>query len=566
MGWISWRAFFGGTNMSVKSNIALMAAAGWMVAGGLGGQSARADEPSQYLVTVNTSSEPIAAGPYKADWKSLEDQYQVPDWFRDAKFGIWAHWSAQCVPEQGDWYARKMYIEGDPDYKYQIAHYGHPSKVGFKDIDHIWHAENWDADKLMDLYKRAGAKYFCALANHHDNFDCYDSKYQPWNSTRIGPMKDIVGTWAKAARDHGMRFGVSVHASHAWSWFEVAQGADKKGPLAGVPYDGKLTKADGVGTWWEGLDPQDLYAQNHAVGGLQWEWKPGKCTIPDQAYTDKFYNRTIDLINKYHPDLLYFDDTKLPLYPYSDAGLKIAEHYYNQSVASAGGKADVVMCGKGLSPDERKGILWDLERGQTDHIEPLPWQTDTCIGSWHYDVRIFDKHKYKTSTSVIHTLVDNVSKNGNLQLSIPVKPDGTIDSDEIAFLEQMAKWMDINQECIFTTRPWTIYGEGPSTGEAGKGGGNFNEGKQKPLTAEDFRFTQHDKTLYAIEMDWPKTGETVIKSLAVGSPQYPGEIDSVKLLGSDAKLDCTRKEDGLHITLPADKPCDSAFVFKIEPK
>jgi alpha-L-fucosidase len=524
--------------------------------------SARA---ADYLVTVNTSSEPVATGPYHPDWKSLEDQYRVPDWFRDAKFGIWAHWSAQCVPEHGDWYARKMYMEGDDDYKFQIAHFGHPSKVGFKDIDHMWHAENWDPNKLMDLYKRAGAKYFVALANHHDNFDCYDSKYQPWNSTKIGPMKDLVGGWAKAARDHGMRFGVSVHASHARSWFEVSQGSDKKGPLAGVPYDGKLTKADGVGQWWEGLDPQDLYAQNHQVGGLQWEFDPKKSTTPDQAYTDKFYNRTIDLINKYHPDLLYFDDTKLPLYPYSDAGLQIAAHYYNQSV-SANGKADVVMCGKGLSPDERRGILWDLERGQTDKIEPQPWQTDTCIGSWHYDSRIFDKHSYKTAASVIHTLCDNVSKNGNLQLSIPVKGDGSIDADEIAFLENMAKWMDVNQECIFSTRSWTIYGEGPSTHGNASGGGNFNEGKQKPLTAEDFRFTANGKTLYAIEMDWPSGGETIVKSLAMGSPQYTGEVASVVLLGSDAKLEYSRKDDGLHITLPAAKPCDSAFVFKIDAK
>jgi alpha-L-fucosidase len=517
------------------------------------------------VVKVDTSKEPIADGPFKPEWKSLEDQYQVPDWFRNAKFGIWAHWSAQCVPEHGDWYARKMYEEGSDDYKFQIAHYGHPSKVGFKDLDHMWKAENWDADKLMDLYKRAGAKYFCALANHHDNFDCYDSKYQPWNSTKIGPMKDIVGTWAKAARDHGMRFGVSVHASHTWSWFEPSQGADKKGDLAGVPYDGKLTKADGAGTWWEGLDPQDLYAQNHVVGGLQWEWNPKKCTLPDQAYTDKFYNRTIDLVNKYHPDLLYFDDTRLPLYPYSDAGLLIAAHYYNQSL-KASGKVDVVMTGKGLSEDERKGILWDLERGQTDHIEPLPWQTDTCIGDWHYDSRIFEKHKYKTSTSVIHTLLDNVSKNGNLQLSIPVKPDGTIDADEIAFLEKMADWMAINQECIFDTRPWTIFGEGPSAKGGGKGGGNFNEGKQKPLGAEDFRFTANGKTLYAIQMDWPKAGETVIKSLASGSENYKDEIGSVELLGNKSKLDWVRKDDGLHVTLPADKPCDSAFVFKIAAK
>src|SRR5690348_3263841 len=248
--------------------------------------------------------EPVADGPFKADWDSLE-HYECPEWFRDAKFGIWAHWTAQCVPEQGDWYAHRMYISAGPngkpdaDYTYHVEHYGHPSKFGFKDIDHIWHAEHWDPEKLIALYKRAGAKYFVALANHHDNLDCWDSKYQPWNSVKVGPRKDIVAGWEKAARAAGLRFGVTVHASRAWSWYEPAQGSDPSGPLKGVPYDGKMTKADGKGLWWEGLDPQDLYAQNHAPGTkLEWDWDKSKgSSIPDQAYCDKFYNRTIDLIN-----------------------------------------------------------------------------------------------------------------------------------------------------------------------------------------------------------------------------------------------------------------------------
>lgn len=262
------------------------------------------------------AAEPVAEGPFKPDWDSLK-QYHCPDCYRDAKFGIWTHWSAQCVSEQGDWYARNMYMQyyrgrdgknvSNRTYDYHLKHYGHPSKVGFKDIDARWHAENWEPEKLMALYKRAGAKYFVVLANHHDNFDCYDSKYQPWNSVRIGPKKDIVGLWKKAAQDAGLRFGVTVHAGRTWSWFEVAQWANRDGPFAGVAYDGKLTKAEGKGTWWEGLDPQDLYAQNHAPKQK-----------PDAAYCTKFYNRTIDLINKYQPDLLYFDDdytnTSLPLY------------------------------------------------------------------------------------------------------------------------------------------------------------------------------------------------------------------------------------------------------------
>ncbi|MFB9079342.1 alpha-L-fucosidase [Flavobacterium procerum] len=210
-------------------------------------------------------SSPLNNGVFEPTWDSLS-KYIVPDWFRDAKFGIWAHWGPQCEPEAGDWYAREMYQEGSKKYKIHIEKYGHPSKFGFKDVINIWKADNWNPEELVNLYKDVGAKYFMAMANHHDNLDLYDSKYQPnWNSTKMGPKKDIIAGWEKAARKAGLRFAVSVHAAHAWSRFETAQRADTKGNYAGIPYDGKVTKADGVGTWWEGLDPQELYAQNHIL-------------------------------------------------------------------------------------------------------------------------------------------------------------------------------------------------------------------------------------------------------------------------------------------------------------
>ena len=513
--------------------------------------------PAASRAADDASAEPVADGPFKPDWDSLK-QYQCPDWFRDAKFGIWAHWSAQCVPEQGDWYARRMYIKGDPDYRYQCDHYGHPSKVGFKDIDNLWHAEHWDPEKLMGLYKRAGAKYFVALANHHDNFDCYDSKYQPWNSVKIGPKKDIVGTWAKAARDAGLRFGVTVHAARAWSWFEPAQGADKDGPLAGVPYDGKLTKADGKGTWWEGLDPQDLYAQDHAPGQK-----------PDAAYCTKFYNRTVDLINKYQPDLLYFDDdytnTGLPLYDADPTvGLRIAAHYYNSNRKQHDGKLEAVLNAKKVSPDKRGCVVLDIERGGARDLQPQPWQTDTCIGDWHYERAIAERHGYKKSGAVLRTLADIVSKNGNLLLNIPVRGDGTIDDDEVKFLEEMAAWMDVNGEAIFGTRPWAVYGEGPST-TAGGPGGPFNEGRTR-YTPQDLRFTARGDALYAIGLAWPADGGKVtIKSLASDSPQVKGEIGAVHLLGQDAALAAARDANGLTVDLPAPKPegANAPFVLKI---
>jgi alpha-L-fucosidase len=525
---------------------------------------ARADEMPKYSSTISDKAEPMQTGKFEPTWESLS-QYQVPDWYRDAKFGIWAHWGPQCEPEHGDWYARQMYQEGSSDYKYHVEHYGPPSKFGFKDVIHEWKAENWDPEKLLALYKRAGAQYFFALANHHDNFDNFDSKYQPWNSVNMGPKKDLIGGWAKAARDNGLRFGVSVHAVHAWSWYEVAQGADKDGPLAGVPYDGKLTKADGVGKWWEGYDPQDLYAQNHTPGKkLEWDWNPAEgSSIPDAAYCEKFYNRTIDLINKYHPDLIYFDDTVLPLYPVSDAGLRIAAHFYNTSMKLNDGELEGVLFGKILDEQQRHCMVWDIERGQSNKIEPLPWQTDTCIGSWHYDRRIFERHGYKTTKTVVQTLVDIVSKNGNLLLSVPVRADGTIDSDEVAVVEGIAKWMDVNREAIFGTRPWKVFGEGPASENAApiKAAG-FNEGKGKPFTADDVRFTAKGDVLYAIALGWP--GKTLhIKSLGKDAKLLEKPISDIQLLGSDEKVRWSQDADALAIEPMQNKPCDDAFVFKI---
>jgi alpha-L-fucosidase len=509
---------------------------------------------------------PVADGPFKPDWASLH-QYQTPDWFRDAKFGIWAHWTAQCVPEQGDWYARNMYIQynKDPktgqlsktpgrDWLYHIDHYGPQSQVGFKDIDNLWHAENWNPDKLIDLYKRAGAKYFVALANHHDNFDCFDSKYQPWNSVNIGPKQDIVGKWAAAARKAGLRFGVTVHAARTWTWFDVSHGADIDGKYAGIPYDGNLTKADGKGKWWEGYDPVDLYGP------------AGAARTPEArlAYNVKFYNRTLDLIGKYKPDLLYFDDSVMPLNGEpGDYGLKIAADYYNSSIQWHG-KNEGVMNTKNLDMDQRQCLVRDIERGKNETIDPNPWQTDTCIGSWHYQRSIFEHHGYKKPGDIICMLIDIVSKNGNLLLNIPVRGDGTIDSDEQACLESIASWMSVNTEGIFGTRPWKIYGEGPSTtlasGDKGTFGG-LKDVSTKPYTTEDFRFTSKGNILYAFSMALPQ-GDARIKSLGNQSPQTV-KVTNVELVGSPAKLKWTQQDDALVISCPAKLPSQFVSTFKI---
>jgi alpha-L-fucosidase len=516
----------------------------------------------QNEVRLGAGSESMAKGRFEPNWESLR-QYSCPDWFRDAKFGIWQHWSAQCVPEQGDWYARNMYqqfqksndgsMKASHDYDYQCQHYGHPSRVGFKDIDHLWHAENWDPQRLVSLYKLAGARYVVALANHHDNFDNWNSKYQPWNSVAIGPKKDLIGGWAKAVRSNGLKFGVSVHGARAWDWFDVSRGSDSEGPLTGVSYDGVLTKADGKGLWWDGLDPQDLYAQNHP-----------KKARKDAAYCTKFYNRTMDLINQHSPDVLCFDDdytrAGLPLYDVApEVGLQLAAHFYNANEKLHGGKLEAVLNGKRLSPDHVAAMVEDIEQGSSTSVEPLPWQTETCIGNWHYNRTLFEHHSYAKSAKVLRMLVDIVSKNGNLLLSIPVRGDGTIDADEEQILTEIAAWMDINGEAIFATRPWSVFGEGPSLI-----GYKPEMMRSMTYTAEDVRFTTKGKTLYAFVMDWPKNGEAVIKTLAEGSTSYPGKIGAVTLLGSTAVLKVSRTTEALRVTLPSMPPCSGAFALRIE--
>ena len=497
----------------------------------------------------------VADGPFQANWESLTN-YTTPDWFRDAKFGIWAHWGPQCEPEQGDWYAKSMYQQGSGDYKYQVEHFGHPSKAGFKEVIHAWKAEKFNADDLLSFYKENGAKYFMALANHHDNFDNYNSKYQPWNSVNVGPHKDLIGEWAAAARKNGLRFAVSVHAGRAWSWLEVAQGADTNGPLAGVPYDGKLTKADGKGLWWDSLDPQDLYIQNHAKGAKM-----------DQAYCEKFYLRTKQLWDDYKPDQIYFDDGVMPIQQGGkEYGLNLFAHFYNSSIQWHG-QNEAVINTKGLNEMQRKAVVYDIERGKSPDILPEPWQTDTCIGQWHYNRGIFEKHGYKKPGAVIPMLVDIVSKNGNLMLSVPVRGDGTIDDDERQTVAGIGAWLKVNGDAIYGTRPWQIYGEGPSTTAAVETNhfGGIKDVGSKPFTADDIRFTTNGQILYAIVLAWPANGKVTIQSLAESSPHWLGKIGEVKLLGCQDKLTWKRDAKGLHIILPKKKPCEIAYALQIIP-
>jgi alpha-L-fucosidase len=437
-----------------------------------------------------------------------------------------------------------------------------------------WKADKWNPSELMDLYEQTGAQYFMTLANHHDNLDLYESTHHKWNSLNFGPKKDIVRGWEKEAKKRKLRFGVSVHAAHAWTWYETAQRSDKEGPYKGVPYDGKLTKKDGKGKWWHGADPQELYVQDHPLSKGsenghtihgQWHWDVDSgVNVPPESYCNNFKDRTIELIDKYNPDMVYFDDTALPLWPISNVGLEIASHYYNKSAKNNRGKVDVVINGKILNEQQRKCMVWDIERGQSNKIEPLPWQTCTCIGAWHYDRRIYDNNHYKSAKTVIHMLVDVVSKNGNLLLSVPLRGDGSLDDKAKTVVLDIAKWMKINSESLLGTRPWHTFGEGPAQLEAPElHAQGFNEGRGKPFTSEDIRFTKKGKVLYAIVMG--KTDKKLIKitSLAKGNSAM-SSIRKINLLGYKKDLSFVIKNEGLEVIIPQDFKQDSiANVLKI---
>lgn len=516
----------------------------------------------EYKVPVTNENEKMAEGQYEPQWESLK-KHKTPEWFRNAKFGIWAHWGPQCVEGSGDWMAREMYMEGSWAYKYHVEHYGHPSEFGFKDILPLFKAEKWDPDKLVERYKRLGAQYFFVLGNHHDNFDLWDSKYQEWNAVNIGPKKDLIDGWAKAAKKHGLPLGISFHADHAWNWYEPSQRYDINGSKAGEYYDGKLTKADGKGKWWEGYDPQNLYAQNHPMSDrswannrVHWQWAWGNgATLPSKEYVTNFYDRTLDAINRYQPDLIYFDVTVAPFYDISDCGLKIASHFYNKNPRA-------VMFGKVLDEEQRKALTWDVERGAPNEIVPEPWQTCNCIGGWHYNTGIYERGGYKKAADVIKQLVDIVSKNGNLLLSIPLRADGTYDEKEAAVLDGIEAWMNINKESIFGTRPWVKFGEGPVAEKDIKvNAQGFNDGLFTGMTAADIRFNQTKKHLYVTPMGWPADGKLVVKSLAKGNPHFRKSITWVELLGY-GKLKAKQTAEGLEVQLPAPTN-DIAPVLKI---
>ncbi len=498
-------------------------------------------------------------GPYKPTWDSLL-QYDCPEWYRDAKFGIWNHWSPQCVPEDGDWYARNMYMQGSPQNKFQVARYGPPSLFGYKDLCPQWTLLNWEPSELMDLYVSAGARLFFALANHHDGFDTWKSKHHSWNATNIGPHRDVVGTWAAEVRKRNLHLGVTVHQPRNWWWFQTSHGADATGSLAGVPYDGDLILAEGDKQWWQGYDPQQLYGPKHPHDAL-----------PDVSYVKNFYDRTRDLVDQHNPDLLYFDN---PLFPLGWGGMNIGAYFYNHSLALNGGKMGGVITIKEVPPKWAKSVVADIERGIAADLLPYPWQSETCIGDWHYQRALYEwpgeYGRYLPPRAVIHWLVDVVSKNGTFILNIPGKPDGTIDSKERLILERIGEWFKINGEAIYATRPWMVFGEGPHMVKAG----SFQGQSVDQLDASDIRYTRSKagSAVYAIVLGWPtpesgppRSGRGLLLKSFGASAAKPVNVANVELLGSPEKMRFTQTNEGLRIEWPRMMmpPSDIAVAFKV---
>ncbi|NMC40940.1 MAG: hypothetical protein GYA43_07185, partial [Bacteroidales bacterium] len=477
----------------------------------------------------NLSELPVAAGPYPADWKGISRIYNVPQWWREAKFGAWAHWDPQSMPEQGDWYARGMYIQGHRQYENHLKKFGHPSEYGYKDICHNWVIDKWDPEELMDLFVEMGARYFVAMGVHHDNFDCWNSAYQPWNSVNVGPKKDIVGIWEKVARKKGLRFGIGFHNSPARTWGQfmtVRYTSDKNGPKQGIPYDALQTILDGRGKWWEGLDPVDLYGPVH-----------DRKDPLNSPFANQFMWRIDDAISKYHPDLIYFDehagDSQVDLGVKMGLGFlapPLIANYYNKSLQWNNGKTDVVINLKGvggrynsfqnnpeLIPFVDRSLVKSSEVIIEKEITAYPFQTETSIADWHY----MTGQKYMDAKKAIGLLMTNISRNGTMLLNITQRGKGDLDPELTGICRDIGTWLRINGEAVYGSRPFETYGN------------------------DSVLYTRNKGNLYATLLNW-NGGQLCLRELKTGSPTL-GKVIKVELLGSDIPLKFVQDEGGLKI-------------------
>ncbi len=468
-------------------------------------------------------------------WESLE-RYETPEWFRDAKFGIYVHWGIYSVPERGEWYGRWMYMEGRNHYRYHVENFGHPSEFGYKDFIPMWKAERFDPDEWLALFKEAGAKYFTPCAVHHDGFDLWDSKHNPYNAARMGPQRDLIGLMKEATQRAGLRWGVTTHVARAYNWMQYSHLSDKEGPYKGIPYDGANPEYEG------------FYHKPH--GNFE-QWYP-KDSSPE--WKKAWLDRLTDLVDNYELDFLYFDGA----IPFSDddalAGRTLLAHYYNENMQRNGGRMEGVMAIKNKEMETtvyrkkdytgrdhgvyRPGVATlDLENVKFDALKRDPWQTDDSIGPWGYNSN--PNTKYKSVDYIVDKLVDIVSKNGNLLLNVPPRADGSLDEETVSILKGIGAWMKVNGESIYGTRPWVVFEQG------------------------DIRFAQNKTgdTLYATLLEWPEASLVTIDLLGLKSGAKA--VNSVSFLGSPERVSWRQDQAGLTARLPENPFGQHAHVIEI---
>jgi alpha-L-fucosidase len=456
---------------------------------------------------------------YQPNWESLT-RYCVPDWFKEAKLGIFIHWGVYAVPAFGDeWYPRWMYKKDRPEFEHHRSTWGAQSKFGYKDFIPLFKAENWDPEAWLDLFIEAGARYVVPVAEHHDGFAMYRSNFTPWNAASMGPKRDVIEELWQAVLKRGLRFGVSSHRAYNWRYYTFEDDFDT-------------------------MDPKnaEFYGEQHV------EEDPAS-----QEFIDNWLGRCIELVDKFQPDVYWFDfgwhwDEFAPYRP------EITAYYYNKALEW--GK-EVVLNYKRKFPD---GVaVYDVERGKLDDIREEYWQTDTSVStkSWGY----LENDDFKSVTTIVHDLVDIVSKNGNLLLNVGPRPDGTIPEEVQSILRGLGNWLKVNGEAIYGTTHWVVFGEGPTRVEVG----HISEHKNAPFTQQDIRFTRKENSLYAIALGWPE-GEFLIKSLGSTSSIKSEQIERISLLGQECTLSWRQDEKGLEIEMPGNRLGEHAWCFRIQLK
>ncbi len=525
---------------------------------------------------------PIAKGPFAPTWESIEKNYPgEPAWLRDAKFGIWVHFGPQSAGESGDWYARRLYVQGSRANKNHLKKYGHPSEVGYKEVLRDWNPTKLNPAKLTKLYRDAGARYLMIQGVHHDNYDLWNSKYQPWNSVNMGPKRDLIGEWAKACRADGMRFGVTFHHEYSWWWWQTAFGSDTAGEKKDIPYDGNLTLADGKGKWWEGYDPRMLYGIDlREYKGVNQkahqDWSPAPAGIFTNHleyarwYATNWALRMMDVVEHYDPDFIYTDGTVQGPFTgngtgtglKADAMQHVIADYYNRTLQRRG-QVNTFSIVKfrhktnGTVNTEEFGVPANI-------INKEPWIAEAPVGDWFYAPGFT-----YNSGMMIRYVIEAIARDGNAALCISILPDGSLDEGSLKMLKEVGTWMRRNGESVYGSHAWVIPGEGEQVNGKLKmlpGGALNRKHAEFTFSNQDFRFTVgKNKSLYAFCMTVPEPGSKLkIKSLGSDSSYLGRKVKKLTLLGHTGKLQWTQEPDGLVITCPAKMPFETAVVFKVD--